>query len=101
MKLYERSLQALLSSAPRGFAARSRVLASLASLASLAQIGELSRRLELMSMKASEVIVTFSLSVAKHRRIAAGKGRTIRKVMGKGGGIFEPQEFFFVIRFLV
>ena len=24
-------------------------------------------------MKASEVIVTFSLSVAKHRRIAAGK----------------------------
>ena len=28
---------------------------------------------ELMSMKASEVIVTFSLSVAKHRRIAAGK----------------------------
>ena len=97
MKFYERSLQALLSSAPRGFAARSRVLAR---LASLAQIGELARRLELMSMKASEVIVTFSLSVAKHRRIAAGKGRTIRKVMG-GGGIFEPQEFFFVIRFLV
>ena len=30
------------------------------------------------------------------------KGRTIRKVMGwGGGGIFEPQEFFFVIRFLV
>ena len=28
---------------------------------------------ELMSMKASEVIVTFSLSVAKHRRIAAGE----------------------------
>ena len=42
MKFYERSLQALLSSAPRGFAARSRVLAS---LASLAQIGELARRL--------------------------------------------------------
>ena len=38
MKFYERLLQALLSSAPRGFAARSRVLAR---LASLAQIGEL------------------------------------------------------------
>ena len=42
MKFYERSLQALLSSAPRGFAARSRVLAR---LVSLAQIGELARRL--------------------------------------------------------
>ena len=42
MKFYERSLQALLSSAPRGFAARSRVLAR---LASLAQIEELARRL--------------------------------------------------------
>jgi len=42
MKFYERLLQALLSSAPRGFAARSRVLAR---LASLAQIGELARRL--------------------------------------------------------
>ena len=41
-KFYERSLQALLSSAPRGFAARSRVLAR---LASLAKIGELARRL--------------------------------------------------------
>ena len=38
MKIYERSLQALLSSAPR-----SRVLAR---LASLAQIGELARRLD-------------------------------------------------------
>ena len=38
MKFYERLLQALLSSATRGFAARSRVLAR---LASLAQIGEL------------------------------------------------------------
>ena len=38
----ERSLRALLSSAPRGFAARLRVLAR---LASLAQIGELARRL--------------------------------------------------------
>ena len=43
MKFYERSLQALLSSAPRGFATRSRVLGR---LASLAQIGELTRRLE-------------------------------------------------------
>ena len=38
MKFYERLLQGLLSSAPRSFAARSRVLAR---LASLAQIGEL------------------------------------------------------------
>ena len=30
------------------------------------------------------------------------EGRTIRKVMGGGGwGIFEPQEFFFVFKFLV
>ena len=42
MKFCERSLQALLSSAPRGFAARSRILVR---LASLAQIGELARRL--------------------------------------------------------
>ena len=42
MKFHERSLQALLSSAPRGFATHSRVLAR---LASLAQIGELARRL--------------------------------------------------------
>ena len=43
MKFYERSLQALISPAPRGFAARSRILAR---LASLAQIGELVRRLQ-------------------------------------------------------
>ena len=42
MKFYERSLQALLSSAPRGLAARSRVLAR---LAFLAQIEELACRL--------------------------------------------------------
>ena len=42
MKFHERSLQALLSSAPRGFAAHSRVLAR---LALLAQIGELACRL--------------------------------------------------------
>ena len=42
MKFHERSLQTLLSSAPRGFAAHSRVLAR---LASLTQIGELARRL--------------------------------------------------------
>ena len=38
MKFYERSLQGALSSAARGFAARSRVLAR---LVSLAKIGEL------------------------------------------------------------
>ena len=42
MKICKGWLQALLSPAPRGFAARSRVLAR---LASLAQIGELARRL--------------------------------------------------------
>ena len=42
MKFYERSLQGALSSAARGFAARSRVLAR---LVSLAKIGELARRL--------------------------------------------------------
>ena len=42
MEFHERSLQAVLFSAPRGFAAHSRVLAR---LASLTQIGELSRRL--------------------------------------------------------
>ena len=42
MKFYERSLQALLSSAPHSFAACSHVLAR---LALLAQIGELARRL--------------------------------------------------------
>ena len=34
-------------------------------------------------------------------RCLHSKGRTIRKVMGGGGGIFEAQEFFFVIKFLV
>ena len=29
------------------------------------------------------------------------KGRTIRNVMGVGREIFEPQEFFFVIKFFV
>ena len=43
MKICKGWLQALLSSAPRGFAARSRVLAR---LVSLAQIGELARRLQ-------------------------------------------------------
>ena len=42
MKFYERLSQALLSSIPRGFAARSRVLVR---LVSVAQIGELGRRL--------------------------------------------------------
>ena len=43
MKICKGSLQALLSSAPRGFAARSRVLAR---PVSLAQTGELARRLQ-------------------------------------------------------
>jgi len=42
MKVYERLLQTLLSSAPRGLAASSGILAR---LASLAKIGELARRL--------------------------------------------------------
>ena len=42
MKVYRRSLQTLLSSFPRGFAASSGILAR---LASLAKIGELVRRL--------------------------------------------------------
>ena len=46
MKICKGWLQALLSSAPRGFAARSRVLAR---LVSLAQIGELARRLFFVS----------------------------------------------------
>ena len=52
MKFYERWLQALpfSSTAPRGFAARSRFLAR---LTSLAQIGELARRLE--ELKNSEL----------------------------------------------
>ena len=47
MKFYERSLQALLSSAPRGFAARSRVRMR---LASLARIGEHARRLKQITL---------------------------------------------------
>ena len=43
MKICKGWLQALLSPAPRGFAARSRVLAT---LTSLAPIGELARRLD-------------------------------------------------------
>ena len=53
MKFYERSLQALLSSAPRGFAARSRVLAR---LASLAQIEELARRLKKVPILVSALL---------------------------------------------
>ena len=53
MKIYERSMQALLSPAPRGFAARSRVLAR---LASLAQIGELARRLLVVCQLSHDVI---------------------------------------------
>ena len=58
MKFYERSLQALLSSAPRGFAARSRVLER---LASLAQIGELARVLILWHWHCQRFQVFFSV----------------------------------------
>ena len=55
MKIYERWLQALLSSAPR-----SRVLAR---LASLAQIGELARRLDKLIHGHQTVSVVFKLTV--------------------------------------
>ena len=58
MKIYERSLQALLSSAPRGFAARSRVLAR---LASLVQIGELARRLTPLLLQSLALILPTSI----------------------------------------
>ena len=35
----------------------------------------------------------------KRKDNAPDKGRTIRKVMGGGRGIFELQEFFLVIKF--
>ena len=49
--------------------------------------------------------IVYSLALAG-RRFSIMKGRTIRKLSGgRGGGggrrIFEPQEFFFVIKFLV
>ena len=43
-------------------------------------------------------------SPAKRQRKWYFNRRTIRKVIGRGRGgwgIFEPQEFFFVIKFLV
>ena len=46
--------------------------------------------------------LTVSARTAWHNDpLLCPKGRTIRKVMGGGWGIFEPQEFFFVIKFLV
>ena len=53
MKIYERSLQALLSSAPR-----SRVIAR---LASLTQIGELARRLNLPSGAKASIVLAIDL----------------------------------------
>ena len=53
MKIYERWLQALLSSAPR--------LRVLARLASLAQIGELARRLVAVSLNALDFTVCYDL----------------------------------------
>ena len=38
--------------------------------------------------------------IDSHERVR-NKGRIIRKVMGEGRGIFEPQELFFVIKFLL
>ena len=43
--------------------------------------------------------IVYSLALAG-RRFSIMKGRTIRKLSG-GRRIFEPQEFFFVIKFLV
>ena len=67
MKICKGWLQALLSSAPRGFAARSRVLAR---LVSLAQIGELARRLQQKShVHSSEPHISlFLLSSASPQR---------------------------------
>ena len=53
MKIYERSLQALLSSAPR-----SRIIAR---LASLAQIAELARRLNLPSGAKASIVLAIDL----------------------------------------
>ena len=47
MKFFEKLLQAVLFSAPRGFAARARVLVR---LVSLVQIGELARRLDIFDI---------------------------------------------------
>ena len=80
MKIYERSLQALLSSAPRGFATRSRVHAR---LASLAQIGELAHRLKwsihgslhtrlsirpCWGVRGAEILVYCWFSVSRHSK---------------------------------
>ena len=58
MKICKGWLQALLSSAPRGFAARSRVLAR---LVSLAQIGELARRLTQHARIDFALFIAFSI----------------------------------------
>ena len=54
MKICKGWLQALLSQAPRGFAARSRVVAR---LASLAQIGELARRLTIYKIVQIQILL--------------------------------------------
>ena len=57
------------------------------------------RNFEYLSL-AREFLTTSSLTGGGNLRVELIKGQTIRKVMG-GEGIFEPQEFFFVIKFLV
>ena len=49
----------------------------------------------------SVCFVVIDINVFLSFRKISVKGRTIRKVMGGGREIFEPQEFFFVIKFLV
>ena len=60
MKICKGWLQALLSSAPRGFAARSRVLAR---LVSLAQIGELARRLYTTELYVNRTVFLFKTNM--------------------------------------
>ena len=73
MKIYKGWLQALLSPTPRGFAARSRVLAR---LASLAQIGELARRL-------ANLLRKFSIGETTGRKLDAEVvAREMRRARG-------------------
>ena len=44
--------------------------------------------------------INFQISIFLKWGKGFPRGRTIRKVLGRRG-IFEPQEFFFVIKFLV
>ena len=44
---------------------------------------------------------TLVWSVTKRLLVSFAKGLTIRIVMGAGRGIFEPQEFFFIMKLYV